>query len=79
MTRGAELYDLFMALRYDRPGCAGLGVWKALCRLAMLFREEDVADRAGRKSWRSPKHVLGRRTDIFATVVARNIMGARRA
>lgn len=76
--RGAELYDLLMALRYDRETAKTLKVWRAFCRLAAMFRAEDKADREGRKSWRHPKKIIERRPYIVATVVGRNVGGGRR-
>lgn len=53
LKRGAELYDLFMLVRYER-GLAKLhGLWSIVCRLAQAWREEDVRDRGGRPSWRA--------------------------
>jgi hypothetical protein len=75
--RGAELYDLFMVLRYERDLAKKLHVWKILCRMAMGFRAEDQAQRDGRKSWRPARQVIDRRADLHATVVATNIMGRR--
>ena len=71
MTRGAELYDLWMTLRYDRPLAQAYGVWKLLCRLAWQYRDEDNARRNGRKSWRSPRAILDRNPSLRATVVHR--------
>lgn len=52
MTRGAELYDLVMTVRYDRDKATLFKVWRTINRLAALFREQDRAERAGRRSWR---------------------------
>jgi hypothetical protein len=46
-TRGAQLYDFFMTLRYDRERAQKLDVWSCLCALAMTFREADK----GKVSW----------------------------
>lgn len=64
--RGAELYDLFMALRHDRAVATLFKVWRLLNRLAAGFREEDRRDREGRKSWRSPAEILARRPYLAA-------------
>jgi len=69
IQRGGELYDLFMAMRYERGLAKALGVWKMICRMAQMFRAEDMRDRAGRKSWRDPETVLERHSYLFATVV----------
>lgn len=60
-ARGAELYDLFMTLRYQRGVAAKLGVWTAICRLAQQWREEDERERDGRRSWRGAATVLSER------------------
>lgn len=64
--RGAELYDLFMALRHDRATATRFKVWRLLNRLAAIFREEDRRERAGRVSWRSPSAILARRPYLSA-------------
>lgn len=71
LTRGVALYDLFMVMRYDRPAAKLYAVWKLLCRMAQAFRDEDLEQRAGRKSWREPRAVLERHAYLQATVVAR--------
>jgi hypothetical protein len=68
-ARGAEIYDLIMALRYERGLAKGLKIWTAICRLAMVFRQEDLRERAGRHSWRAPKAVLDERPFLKATVL----------
>lgn len=51
MVRGAELYDLVMALRYERDRAKQLGVMTVWANLARAYRDADVALRDGRKSW----------------------------
>jgi hypothetical protein len=51
MVRGAELYDLFMGLRYERAAANEDKVWSAMTNLARAYRDADVALRDGRKSW----------------------------
>lgn len=46
MKRGAEIYDLFYACRFDRDEAKKHGAWNAICQLAIRWREEDAA--AGR-------------------------------
>jgi hypothetical protein len=70
MVRGAELYDLFMALRFERTTATSLNVWRLICRMASAFRDEDVDQREGRKSWRPPSRVLGRHTHLHSVTVA---------
>lgn len=75
IQRGGELYDLFMANRYDRAASAliklrtGLSVFVLMCRMAQEFRRLDVLDRAGRKSWRDPATVVDRHPTLFAKIV----------
>lgn len=66
MIRGAELYDLFMALRFDRSVATAFKVWRLLNRMASIFRDADRRERAGRPSWRSPREVLLRRPYLLA-------------
>ncbi len=68
--RGAELYDLFMALRHDRAVATAFKVWRCLNRLAAGFRAEDVAQRDGRRSWRHPRVILARRPYLTAETPA---------
>ena len=68
-VRGAELYDLFMALRYDRARSKLLGVWAFVCALALTFREEDERVRKGFVSWYEPDLVMARRPWMRARVL----------
>lgn len=70
MVRGAELYDLLMTLRYERPVARALGVWKFLCRMAQGYRDQDLHERAGRNSWQPAKAVLERHTYLNATTIS---------
>lgn len=69
--RGAELYDLVMVWRFDRSRSKALRIWTLLCRMAMLFREDDMHQRAGRRSWSAAEHVIDRKPYLLATVVKR--------
>lgn len=78
MRRGALLYDLFMALRYERKAAYAMGVWKAACRLAEGWRDEDIAERAGRFSWGDWREFAAFRLDLFAAVrLGRDMIGRR--
>ena len=68
LLRGAVLYDLFMALRFDRHAPSVGQAWRAMCRAAAAWRDEDHRQRAGRKSWRPPAEVLSRTPALFALV-----------
>lgn len=50
-ARGAEFYDLVMAMRYERQEAARQGAFAALAQLASSAWESDKALRPGRKSW----------------------------
>lgn len=67
-ARGAELYDLYMAHRFDRVNAQNLGVFQAINRLASNFRKEDAARRNSRRSWRQPRTVLDERPYLRATI-----------
>lgn len=56
--RGAELYDLFMALRFERGPAKLYGLWTLLCALASAYRDADNHKRAGRRSWRRIKDAV---------------------
>ncbi len=75
--RGAELYDLFLASRFDRQDPAVDGVWSVLCRMAHVWRAQDEAERDGRKSWCPAKEVRGRTARYAATIVAQNYRAGR--
>jgi hypothetical protein len=67
--RGAILYHLFMAMRYERGVAKGLGVWSAACKIASHWREEDQRERQGRPSWLRAREVLDRNAWILKPVV----------
>lgn len=56
--RGAELYDLFMAMRYERGAAKLYGVWAIICRMAAMWNEEDKE--RGAKSYAPIKEVMER-------------------
>lgn len=66
----AELYDLYMAHRFERAHAQDLGVFQAVNRLASNWRKEDHERRASRRSWRRPDDVLGERVYLKATVLS---------
>ncbi len=59
ITRGAELYDLVMEMRFDRAAAKGTKAWSELCYVAGRFRDEDKDQRDGRKSWSSSTRLKG--------------------
>lgn len=68
LQRGAELYDIYMAYRFERELAGKLGLWQVAHRLVSNFRNEDKALRDGRKSWRNPRIVLEERPYLKAIV-----------
>lgn len=68
-ARGAELYDLFMAHRFDRETAQALGVMAKMNRLASFYRGEDETKRGKRRSWRRPADVLADRPWLSAVAV----------
>ncbi|MCW6509798.1 hypothetical protein [Lichenifustis flavocetrariae] len=74
-TRGAELYDLFMAHRFDRSAARALRVLSMLNRLASMYREEDRRERGSRRSWTPPEVVAERAPHLRAIVLLKR--GAR--
>lgn len=70
-TRGAELYDLMMINRHERKIAKAQRVWFLITRLCMYWREQDMREREGRKSWADPKKVLQRTAWAKSTVVDR--------
>ena len=65
LQRGALFYDLYMHFRFARADARRLNVFAALNRLAHIFRQEDLSEREGRLSWRSPAIVFEERPYII--------------
>lgn len=57
-ARGAQVYDLLMALRFERGPAKVAGVWSILCALCSAFRDADRAARGGRRSWRKTSDAI---------------------
>lgn len=49
--RGAEMYDVYMAMAYERSKRTDLDLFTTLNRMARAYRDADKALRDGRKSW----------------------------
>lgn len=58
MKRGAEIYDLFRALRRERSRAKALNLWTMICRLELEWQIEDERERPGRKSYADPEKAL---------------------
>ena len=63
MQRGAELYDLFRAMRRNRKDAQALAVWTAMCRLELQWQQEDETTRPGRKSYMPPRKAISNLLD----------------
>lgn len=63
MQRGAEIYDLFRALRRERAEAKRLNIWTEICRLELAWQTEDDKTRQGRKSYVPPKRALANLLD----------------
>jgi hypothetical protein len=63
MQRGAELYDLFRALRRERAEAKQLNIWTQICRLELAWQMEDEKTRQGRKSYMPAKRALANLLD----------------
>lgn len=61
--RGAELYDLFRAVRRDRSQAKQARLWTDLCRLEECWQEEDERERPGRRSYVPAKEAVMRLMD----------------
>lgn len=66
MVRGADIYDLVMILRYDRDTATRNKVWRSINRLAAKFREEDMQERGGRRSWRRLRSIIETRLFLWS-------------
>lgn len=69
MSRGADLYDAFMALRFDRADAKDKGLWALMCRMASAWNEEDKA--AGRQSYFRPSETVMRNVQHNAITVVK--------
>lgn len=63
MARGAELYDLFRALRRERSEAKALNLWTQICRLEKTWQDQDEAKRPGRRSYTAPRKALANLVD----------------
>jgi hypothetical protein len=79
LLRGADFYDLVMAMRFDRVNAADEGTWTLLCKMAAAFKAEDNRERDGRKSWDNVAAVWARNLHLEAMVIGTNIGPARRS
>jgi len=66
-SRGAELYDVFMAIRFNRKAASALGLWALMCRMASNWKDEDRA--ADRQSYFKPEEAATRCVVHTAVIV----------
>lgn len=59
------VYDLFMALRYERDFAKENQIWGKLCALSKSFKDEDNTQRAGRRSWQKAQRVIESNVPVF--------------
>lgn len=71
--RGAELYDLVMVWRFDRGRSKALRIWTLLCRMASIFRADDLEHRVGRRSWSAAEHVIDRKPHLQLAPIRRDL------
>lgn len=68
-VRGAELYDMFMTMRFDRANAKG--VYAVMCRMASEWNEQDKAAgltaETGRRSFSPVKEMMQRHIKYVAT------------
>lgn len=70
-ARGAELYDLFMLHRFERATAQELKALGLMNRRASVWRSEDKAARAGRRSWMHATKTAQRLAPYRATTISR--------
>jgi len=57
MKRGAQLYDVFMTMRHERPLTEKIkedhmiSLWTVAAQLATNWKADDERERQGRRSW----------------------------
>jgi hypothetical protein len=76
--RGADLYDLFMAVRYERGLAKVHGIWSLMCRLGQHWRDEDQAERDGRQSWTPFGEIKSSGKFTFLSYVTKHLTRAGR-
>jgi hypothetical protein len=67
--RGALLYSIVMAMRFDRAAAIEAGAWSLLCRLAATFRAEDRLHRDGWISWETVADIKRRNPHLTSTLL----------
>lgn len=67
-ARAVIIYDLYMALCFERRLARMLGLWSKIYTCAASFRREDHEERQGRRSWRKSADVLSQYAFRFVKV-----------
>lgn len=78
MQRGAEIYDLFRALRRERSQAKALNIWTEICRLELGWNMEDEKQRPGRRSYMRPQKALANLYDKGSLQRGEILVHARR-
>src|SRR5260221_792847 len=68
-SRGAEIFHVLMAMRFDRAKATAAGAYKLLCRMAAAFKAEDHRAPPGRASWDDIERDKPRNDPLLATIV----------
>lgn len=71
--RGALLYDLFMVHRFERDLAGREKVLTLMNRAASRWRDEDMAARAGRRTWRRFGDVIAAAPWLRAVILQRGL------
>jgi hypothetical protein len=75
MLRGAELYDLYMAHRFERERGTEMALMSKINRMVSIFREDDNGKRAGRRSWRDPATIIAEKPYLASEHLPRMAIG----
>lgn len=76
--RGADLYDAFMASRFERGAAKEAGLFSLMMSIAAHWREQDRREREGRRSWTSMAKLATSLHRYRAKLLSRNAAGIRR-
>lgn len=72
-SRGAEIYDLFRAMRRDRAKAKELDIWTEMCRLDTLWEDEDRTSGRVTKSYLDPERALHQLKNVRDRVPSTNV------
>ncbi|RWX72508.1 hypothetical protein [Mesorhizobium sp. M2A.F.Ca.ET.039.01.1.1] len=60
-----------MIQRFDRGEATKHKVWTALTRLTRQYRDEDIRERGGRRSWRRLRSIIDNKIVLWTQVFRR--------